>query len=133
MNRELSRAGWERAAHYCEYCRLPQSSFPLRFQIDHVLAEKHGGQTTASNLALACTHCNRHKGPNIAGLDPETRQIVRLFNPRTDSWAEHFTAEGAQILGKTAIGRATVTVLEMNRADRLLVRSALLKEEGSEE
>jgi 5-methylcytosine-specific restriction endonuclease McrA len=65
----------------------------LHFQIDHVRAEKHGGETIENKLALACTHCNRHKGPNIAGGEGETGQTIRLFNPRTDIWGEHFTWE----------------------------------------
>jgi hypothetical protein len=128
VNQELSRTVWERAADRCEYCALPQFSFPLRFQIDHVRAEKHGGATIESNLALACAHCNRHKGPNLAGFDDETGQIVRLFNPRTDIWDEHFAADRAHLRGKTAIGRVTVDVLGMNSPDQLFVRNALLRE-----
>jgi len=97
--------------------------------MDHVRAEKHGGETIESNLALACTHCNRHKKPNIAGFDAETGQVVRLFNPRMDIWGQHFEVDGPRLRGKTAIGRVTVDVLEMNSADRILVRSALLKED----
>ena len=129
MTRTLYRIVRERACYRCEYCLLPEAFFPLRFQIDHVRAEKHRGKTVESNLALACTHCNRHKGPNIAGFDAETGQTVRLFNPRADSWEEHFSTDGLLIVGKTAIGRATVIVLEMNKADQLLVRSELLKED----
>jgi hypothetical protein len=103
---------------------------PLHFQIDHIVAEKHGGQTVPGNLALACPHCNRYKGPNIAGLDPNSRQLVRLFHPRTDLWTEHFEFEGPRILGRTAIGRATVHVLAMNTDDLLLLRLELLKERG---
>jgi hypothetical protein len=104
--------------------------FPLPFQIDHIRAEKHGGETIESNLALACTHCNRHKGPNIAGFDSETVDVVQLFNPRVDIWEQHFEVIGAQVLGKTARGRATVDVLLMNAADQLLVRNALIRETG---
>jgi hypothetical protein len=103
---------------------------PLPFQIDHIVAEKHGGQTVPGNLALACPHCNRYKGPNIAGLDPHSRQLVHLFHPRTDLWTEHFEFAGPRILGRTAIGRATVHVLAMNTDDRLLLRLELLKESG---
>jgi hypothetical protein len=101
---------------------------PLPFQVDHVRAEKHGGETIEANLALACPHCNRHKGPNIAGFDPETGQVVRLFNRRTDLWDKHFVMVAAQLEGKTAIGRVTVDVLGMNSTDQLLVRNALLSE-----
>ena len=71
MNRELVGLIWRRAGDRCEYCLIPQFAFPLPFQVDHILAEKHGGVTVEENLALACPHCNRFKGPNIAGVDPE--------------------------------------------------------------
>ena len=130
MNRDIAQAVREEAGERCEYCLTPQSALPLPFQIDHIVAEKHGGQTVSGNLALACPHCNRHKGPNIAGLDPHSGQLVRLFHPRTDLWAEHFEFAGPRILGRTAIGRATVHVLAMNTDDRLLLRLELLKESG---
>jgi hypothetical protein len=101
---------------------------PLPFQIDHIIAEKHGGRTVAENLALACPHCNRYKGPNIAGINPNTGQTVRLFHPRQDDWKEHFRWEEARLVGRTAIGRATVQVLSMNAEDLLLIRIALRQE-----
>jgi hypothetical protein len=128
VNRQLALAVRERVANRCEYCQLPQVAFPLPFQIDHVRAEKHGGQTVEDNLALACTHCNRHKGPNIAGIDAETGEMVRLFHPRSDSWGQHF-ADGPYLRGKTAIGRATIGVLQMNDEVQLFVRIALEKED----
>ena len=81
---------------------------------DHIISSQHSGETELSNLALACAHCNRYKGPNIAGIDPFDGQIVRLFHPRQDRWADHFELIGARIAGRTAIGRATVQVLSMN-------------------
>ncbi len=88
MNRELARAVRERAAEWCEYCLLPQFALPLPFQIDHVVDEQHRGESSLPNLALACPHRNRYKGPNIAGIDPQTGELVRLFHPRADEWAE---------------------------------------------
>ena len=128
MNRELVRTVWRRAGNRCEYCLIPQSALPLPFQIDHVFAEKHGGQTVESNLALACPHCNRFKGPNIAGLDPDSGQPIRLFHPRTDVWTDHFEFDGPRIIGRTPIGRVTVRVLAMNADDLLLIRVELLRE-----
>jgi hypothetical protein len=58
------------------------------------LTEKHGGETIKNNLALACTHCNRHKGPNIAGFDIETGQTIHLLNPRSAIWEQHFAVDG---------------------------------------
>ena len=94
--------------------------------VDHVIAQQHGGKSTADNLALACSRCNLHKGPNVAGIDPLTKQLVRLFHPRTDTWGEHFRWEGASLAGLTKVGRATIVVLAMNHPYRLAAREALL-------
>jgi hypothetical protein len=96
--------------------------------VDHVIAEQHGGETSEDNLALACIHCNKRKGPNVAGVDPITGRIVALFNPRRQQWRRHFAWQGSLIVGRTAIGRATVRTLAMNHPMLLLVRGALLEE-----
>lgn len=129
MNRELARWIRDRAGSQCEYCRLPQSVLPLPFQIDHILAEQHGGRSEEENLALACPSCNRYKGPNIAGRDSETGELSRLFHPRTDRWTDHFETIGGSIIGRTAIGRVTVQLLQMNVADRVSLRRLLTQEE----
>lgn len=90
MNLRLERLVWRRAQHICEYCQMPQELDELPFQIDHIIALKHSGSTTARNLALACFSCNNHKGPNIAGRDPLTGRIVRLVHPRRHKWAKDF-------------------------------------------
>ena len=100
----------------------------MPFHIDHVIARQHGGQTVFSNLALACLHCNRHKGPNIAGRDPDTGKLVRLFDPREHHWIDHFDWAGAELVGKTSIGRTTIGVLGINDPDFLAVREALMEE-----
>ena len=131
MNRQLVRSVWQRAGDRCEYCLVPQFAFPLPFQIDHIVAEKHGGKTVSANLALACPHCNRFKGPNIAGMDPASSKLARLFNPRTDSWTVHFRMDGAHIAGRTPVGRTTIHVLAMNAEDLVLIRTELLAERGT--
>lgn len=119
-----------RAAEHCEYCLFPDYASELPFHIDHIIAEKHGGRTEPENLAWACFSCNLRKGPNIAGLDPETGELTSLFNPRADAWSEHFAWDGVWLRGKTAIGRATVTVLDINHVDSVTVREALREEES---
>ena len=128
MNQSLIRKVWQRAQDRCEYCRVPASVYPLPFHIDHVVARQHGGPTVLDNLALACLHCNRHKGPNIAGRDSATGELVRLYHPRQDRWSEHFEWEGAKLVGRTAIGRITIQVLAINASDFLAVREALIEE-----
>lgn len=124
--RELVR---QRARTRCEYCLLSErDSSVLPFQVEHVIARQHGGRTVLANLALACHLCNLHKGPNIAGLDPVTRRLVRLFDPRRMAWDRHFASGGPLIFGRTAIGRATVAVLNMNEGDRVALRQGLIEE-----
>jgi hypothetical protein len=115
-----------RAGDVCEYCRLPQAAVrSVRFHIEHIVARQHGGPTKEENLALACGFRNFHKGPNIAGLDPESGELVPLFHPRRDRWSEHFAWEGTMVIGRTAIGRATVQLLAMNHWECLKVRENL--------
>ena len=128
MNLRLQRLVWRRAQRACEYCQLPKEYDELPFQIDHILARKHGGPTTAQNLALACFPCNNHKGPNIAGRDPLTERIVPLFHPRRHRWRQHFLWDGPFLNGRTAIGRATIAVLEINLPHRVNLRHALIEE-----
>jgi hypothetical protein len=79
------------------------------------------------NTAYTCLHCNSFKGPNLAGRDKETNEIG-LFDPRRDRWKEHFRWNGAELTALTAIGRVTIAVLRINRADRVAVRASLLEE-----
>ena len=128
MNRQLEELVWARAGRRCEYCRFPNEFAELPFEIDHVIAKKHRGETAADNLALTCFYCNSYKGPNIAGLDPEDEAHTPLFHPRRDVWSDHFRWNGAELIGLTAVGRTTIDVLRMNYVDALAVRAALIDE-----
>jgi hypothetical protein len=108
---------------------LPSAYHPAPFQIDHIIALQHGGTDAADNLALACIHCNRFKGPNIASVDPGTGEIIRLFHPRRDTWTDHFVWDGPELKALTAIGRATISLLLINGPEIVAVRKAL-QEEG---
>lgn len=113
----------ERAGDRCEYCHIRQADEPfITYQIEHVIPKQHGGTDDAGNLALACPQCNLHKGPNLAGIDPESGAIEPLFNPRLQAWDEHFEARGPHLFGKTATGRVTVRVLAMNDDARVDLR-----------
>ena len=120
--RELVR---RRAQNRCEYCLLPQAHSPLTHHVEHIVAKQHGGGDEVENLALACHRCNLRKGPNLTGVDPLTGELVHLFHPRRDRWAEHLLLQGIRIIGITPIGRATVHLLSMNDPRRLELRSAL--------
>ena len=118
----------KRARSRCEYCRLPDLLPHLvRFQLEHIQAKRHAGPTTLTNLAWSCPRCNERKGTNLSAIDPDTNRIARVFNPRRDAWTRHFVCEGLHIRGTTALGRATVWLLEFNSEERLKLRAGLDK------
>jgi 5-methylcytosine-specific restriction endonuclease McrA len=121
----LRRLVRERAEERCEYCSIPESMCPSTHWIDHVYAEKHGGQTVGENLALACIVCNQHKGSDLTSIDPESGLITPLFNPRIDSWADHFRAIDGTIEPLTPQGRVTVRLLQFNLPYRVEERKVL--------
>ena len=106
----------ERANLRCEYCHADERWQFVRFTLDHVLPKSVGGSDDADNLALACRNCNERRGNRIEGRDPETSEVVLLFKPRRDIWAEHFVwdVERIRIVGLTPTGRATVEMLDLN-------------------
>ena len=112
----------DRANHCCEYCGRTQESSTFPLQIEHVIPKKHGGADADTNLALACMDCNLAKGPNLAGRESGSEQLVPLFNPRTQDWNEHFERRGVLVLGRTAVGRVTSNVLNFNSEERLAQR-----------
>ncbi len=115
----------ERAGNRCEYCQLHQHDSPLAvLHVEHIIPRAHGGTDDFDNLALACIDCNLHKGPNLTGIDPETNRITELFHPRRHRWADHLEWRGIYLVGKTAVGRTTVRVLNMNSEEQLALRSA---------
>ena len=115
-----------RAGQICEYCHTSEQWQYVRFTIDHVIPLSQGGSDDAENLALACFHCNRRKAGRVAAVDPATGETVALFNPRRQSWPEHFawSADGLRIVGVTPEGRTTAEALAMNRERILSIRAA---------
>jgi hypothetical protein len=78
---ELRRLVADRAANRCEYCRIPEDETYAVHEVDHIFAEKHGGETLEDNLCLACWICNRLKGTDLCSLDLLTGDITSLFHP----------------------------------------------------
>ena len=113
----------QRARELCEYCLIPQSFSFATHEIDHIIAQKHGGQTVLDNLALSCSLCNKYKGSDIASIDPQTGRITPLFDPRRDVWDDHFEVqETGHIHPLTPKGRATARLLQFNRSPRIAER-----------
>lgn len=122
----LRRLILERAGGRCEYCLLPQAVVVYPHQPDHIIPKQHDGQTTADNLALACTFCNRHKGPNVGSFDPKTGELVRFYNPRIQAWQDHFQLDGPLIQPLTPEARVTIKILRLNEANRVEERQRLI-------
>lgn len=123
MNPHYSQVA-TRASHRCEYCRAPERLFNKELEVEHIIPRVLGGPDEPDNLALCCRRCNGSKGEFIDGYDDATTQNVRLFHPRRDQWDDHFEfiSENAEIVGKTPVGRVTVSRLKMNIAKQVSAR-----------
>jgi len=123
---EVRRLVRESARERCEYCLIPESAVFAPHEVDHIVAEKHGGETETDNLAFSCVLCNKHKGSDLASLDPSTGGIIPLFHPRRDRWTEHFRIVDGRIEPLTATGRVTARLFQLNHPDRIEERELLL-------
>lgn len=108
----------------CGYCLSPQRLVMSTLEVEHLVPRAKGGSDEEENLWLSCSLCNRYKGAQISALDPLTGEAARLFNPRQDSWSEHFlwSADGVRVAGRTPAGRATVEALKLNNELAVEVR-----------
>ena len=113
------------ARHRCGYCLTLEVVSGIPLTLEHIIPKSRGGQDTEENLWLSCRLCNEAKGVLTEALDPHTDTFTSLFNPRLQSWTEHFTwsEDGTQIIGLTAIGRTTVAALSLNSELRVRARA----------
>lgn len=121
----LRREVRQRAFEKCEYCLVPEPFLLAGCEVDHVISVKHGGLTESRNLAMACARCNRAKGSDVGSIHRPSGQFVRLYNPRTDVWHEHFLIEDNFIIGRTMEGQVTVELLRLNSGERVAERRLL--------
>lgn len=114
----------ERADNRCGYCLTQQKYVPWSLELEHVIPRAKGGSDDEDNIWLACRSCNLFKADQTEAIDSETQQLVPLFNPIKQNWTDHFrwSDDGLRIIGKSAIGRATVTALQLNNIYALTVR-----------
>ena len=119
----LRRLVIQRSGDRCEYCGLSQAGQVATFHIDHITPEIAGGSTTADNLALACVSCSLRKGARQLIKDLVTGEMVSIFHPREQSWKEHFDWDDVEVIGLTAIGRATIDALSLNRPIMSAIRA----------
>ncbi|MEA3339864.1 MAG: HNH endonuclease signature motif containing protein [Chloroflexota bacterium] len=114
----------QQARYRCGYCLRTEELMGMPMSIDHIISQAAGGPTSEENLWLACRRCNEFKGAQTRARDPHTGDWVTLFNPRQQVWVKHFgwSKDGADILGKTSCGRATVVALKMNNPEIVVAR-----------
>jgi hypothetical protein len=112
------------AGDRCGYCLSPQHLVMGTLEIEHILPKSTGGSTDEANLWLACRLCNNFKASQTQGINPETGDVVALFNPRQQRWSEHFQwdVEATHIRGTTPCGRATAAALRLNNLVAVTVR-----------
>jgi hypothetical protein len=124
---ELKNQVFDRAKGICEYCYSQAKFSPNNFEIEHIVPVSREGTTTSENLALACPSCNSYKSNKIEAIDPVSNQVAVLFHPRQMQWSDHFTWSDDTIImiGKSPTGRATVTLLQTNRAGVVNLRQVL--------
>ena len=113
-----------RAGHRCEYCHAPESFFPHRLCIDHIVPESRGGPAALSNLALCCYGCQFQKLAFESGVDPATLQTVALYHPRRQRWTRHFrwSEDSLHLEGLTRTARATIERLALNNERQIQAR-----------
>lgn len=118
----LSRAVRLRAQGRCQYCLMHESLQGATFHVEHIIPRSKSGESTLENLALACPGCNLRKADKITAPDPLTAGQLALFHPLHQQWSEHFRFKGHEMEGLTAIGRATVVLLDLNHLRRQRIR-----------
>jgi hypothetical protein len=69
--------------------------------------------------------CNRHKGSDIGSIWRPAGDLIRFFNPRLDTWSDHFSLDGVVINPRTPIGQVTERIFKFNETERLLERETL--------
>jgi hypothetical protein len=121
---DLEQLAADRAGDRCEYCRMHQSLQGATFHLEHIVPVVCGGSTSPHNLAWACPSCNLRKSDRVHVPVPDTDAQVPLFNPRSDTWSEHFAWEHYHIVGLTPVGIATIAALDLNHPRRIRIRKA---------
>jgi HNH endonuclease len=113
------------AGHRCEYCKTSSKLIGMPLTMEHIQPRSLGGSDLPENLAAACYRCNEFKGSKINLIDPVSKELISLFNPRLDLWNENFSwiEHGTIIEGISPIGRVTIIVLRLNNPDIVAARA----------
>ncbi|MGH9801471.1 MAG: HNH endonuclease [Blastocatellia bacterium] len=124
MPQKLAALVRTQARHRCGYCLTSEALIGMPMEFEHLIPKVAAGETVETNLWLSCRRCNGFKGTLTEANDPQTGARVAIFNPREQSWIEHFawSEDGTEIIGQTPCGRATVAALKMNNPEIVAAR-----------
>jgi HNH endonuclease len=113
------------ADHRCEYCKSSSRLTGTPLVMEHILPRSLNDTDDPENLAASCYCCNEFKGEKTHAIDPDTNQLVELFNPRMQTWTKHFVWKnnGLLVTGLTNIGRTTVIALRLNNENIVEART----------
>jgi hypothetical protein len=114
---EVQRQVRDRFQSCCAYCHTAEALLAMTFEFEHIMPRSAGGATVFENLARSCPPCNRHKASRQMVVVPGSDCSVPIFNPQQQKWSEHFawSEDGAELIGLSEVGRATIAALQMNR------------------
>ena len=112
------------AQRRCGYFLTSETLIGMPMEFEHLIPKVARGATVEANLWLSCRRCNGFKGTQTEANDLQLGEQIALFNPREQSWKEHFAwnEDGTEIIGQTACGRATVVALKMNNPEIVVAR-----------
>ncbi len=124
----------ESAPHHAE--QAPTGVLPMAIVVDLAaveIEEQTGFKGSSQHRGQEFRCSNANVGARIEhyaaecrhqeARDPLSGDLVQLFHPRRNGWAEHFRLHlNGRIEGRTAIGRATVAQLAMNRRTAMRAR-----------
>ncbi|MCB8944649.1 MAG: HNH endonuclease [Ardenticatenaceae bacterium] len=104
------------AKHRCGYCLMQEVVSGIPLTLEHIVPQAKDGSDETENLWLSCRLCNEAKHVLTEHQDPQTGEMVPLFNPRYQIWHDHFRwhENGTIMVGLTAVGRATIEALSLN-------------------
>ena len=124
VSKQLRQKVVRRAKKRCGYCLVSALITGVDLQIEHVWPTSQGGLTVEENLWLACAECHQRNGDRTSFVDPLTKKRGPLFNPLQAVWNGHvrWSDDGSEVVGLTAVGRATVAALQLNRPARVGAR-----------
>lgn len=116
-------------ANCCAYCHTAEHLTVAIFEVEHILPLAAGGETVLANLCFCCPTCNRYKATRPTVVDPQTNEVVPLFHPQQEQWADHFSwnDDKSELLGLTPTVRAMIGALRMNRLQLVRVRRMWIK------